>query len=49
MVAESLVAYGIKSPGDAVSLVERARMHAGLGEDRALNLAVSETREHRKP
>lgn len=47
MVAESLIAYGIKSPNDAASLVERARMHAGLDEERALSLAVSETKEHR--
>jgi hypothetical protein len=48
MVAESLVAYGIKSPDDAASLVERARLHADLSEDHALDLAVRETREHRK-
>ncbi len=49
MVAESLVAYGIKSPGDAAALVERARNSAELSDDRALALAVSETRKHRQP
>ena len=47
MVAESLVAYGIKSPADAASLVERARRRADLPEDRALDLAVSETKKQR--
>jgi plasmid stability protein len=49
MVAESLTAYGIKSPADAAALVERARRRADLSEDLSLDLAVGETREHRKP
>jgi plasmid stability protein len=48
MVAESLVAFGIKSPADASALVERARRQADLSEDRALDVAVGETRKHRK-
>lgn len=47
MVAESLVAYGIKSPKDAAALVERARTQSGLSEERALDLAVDETAAHR--
>ena len=49
MVAESLIAYGIKSPAEAAALVERARCRADFAEDRALALAVSETRKHRQP
>jgi plasmid stability protein len=47
MVAESLEAYGIKSRADAAALVERARAQAGLAEDRAVDVAVSETTKHR--
>jgi len=47
MVAESLLAYGIKSPTDAAALVERARRRSGLSEDSALALAVDETAAHR--
>ena len=47
MVAESLVAYGIKSPTDAAAVVERARRQSGLSEDAALDLATDETKKHR--
>jgi hypothetical protein len=49
MVAESLIAYGIKSPTEAAALVERARERSGLTEDEALALAVDETAKHRSP
>ena len=49
MVAESLIAYGIKSPAEAAALVRRARDKADLSEDRALDVAVAETRKQRKP
>ena len=49
MVAESLVAYGIKSPNDAAALVESARKQSGLPEDTALALALDETAKHRNP
>jgi plasmid stability protein len=47
MVAESLIAYGIKSPKDAATLVERARTQSGLSEEKALDLSVDETAKHR--
>jgi hypothetical protein len=47
MVAESLVAYGIKTPEEAAELVRRARKRASLSETDAVELAVAETREHR--
>lgn len=48
LVAESLIAYGIKSPAEAAALVRRARGKADLSENRALDVAVGETRKHRK-
>ncbi|MEE4273250.1 MAG: hypothetical protein V2I67_16365 [Thermoanaerobaculales bacterium] len=47
MVAESLEAYGIKSPEAAADLVARARRHSALAEDEATALALRETKEHR--
>ncbi|TVR98567.1 MAG: CopG family transcriptional regulator [Wenzhouxiangellaceae bacterium] len=47
LVQESLEAYGIKAAGDVEELVRRARLHSGLSEEEALDLAVAETRAHR--
>jgi len=47
LVAESLEFYGIKSREDGVELVARVRKRSGLGEDEALEIAVSETRSER--
>lgn len=47
IVAESLVAYGIKTRASALELVRRAQAQAGLDEERATSLAVAETRADR--
>lgn len=48
LVAESVVAYGIKPRTAAEQLVARARRRAGLSEARADALAVRETRAARR-
>ena len=48
LVAESVVAYGIKPREEAERLVARARARSRLTGERALALAVRETRAARK-
>lgn len=48
LVAESLEHYGIKSSVAAAELVARARARARLAPDKALELAVEETRQARR-
>ncbi len=48
LVQESLEAYGIKPESDVEELIRRARLNSGLSEEEALDLAVAETREHRR-
>jgi len=48
VVAESLVAYGVKTRATAEDLVRRARRQAGLSEPQALRAAVGETRAARR-
>lgn len=47
IVEESLEQFGIKPTDEAEALVARARRTAGLTEEQALEIAVSETRSHR--
>lgn len=50
LIEESLDLYGIKTGQEVATLVAKARSHAGLQSDAALDLAVAETRDirHRK-
>lgn len=48
VVEESLDAYGVKTTQEAAALVAKARRRSRLSETRALNLATSETRAHRR-
>jgi hypothetical protein len=48
LVAESVVAYGIKPREQAERLVERARRRSGLSASRASALALRETRASRR-
>ncbi len=48
LIAESLVAYGIKSRESAEEIVRRARDRARLSELEAVHLAVRETRAVRR-
>lgn len=48
LVAESVVAYGIKPREEAERLVARARARSRLPAERALALAVRETRAARR-
>ena len=48
LIEESLDFYGIKTMDEAVSLVARARARARLGAEKALDLAVKETRAQRR-
>jgi len=48
IIAESLEHYGVKTEGEARSLVARAREASGMPESRALDLAVRETRARRR-
>ena len=43
LIAESLIAYGVKPEASAVELVRQARLRSGLAADRALRLALDET------
>ncbi len=47
IVAESLELRGIRSMASARELVRQARRNAGLDDEAALSLAVSETRQAR--
>lgn len=47
LIAESLVAYGIKQRETAEQIVARARERAGLSEREAMRLALRETRASR--
>jgi predicted DNA-binding ribbon-helix-helix protein len=47
LVDESLDFYGVKSRGDALELVRRARLSSGLDEDQALALALDEVQQMR--
>lgn len=49
IIEESLILRGIKPESDARSLVEKARLQAGIGEDEAIDIAVEETRSERQP
>lgn len=49
LVDESLEFYGIKSHDEALDLVHRARKHSGLSPDKAMELALRETRATRRP
>jgi hypothetical protein len=48
LIEESLDAYGIKTTGQAASLVARARKRSSMSEAEASRLAVQETRAHRR-
>lgn len=48
IIEESLRLRGVKGQASARALVEQARKRAGLEPDRALELAVEETRAARK-
>lgn len=48
IIEESLIYRGIRTRADARELVARARRHAGLDDDEALNIAVEETRSARR-
>jgi hypothetical protein len=48
LIDESLEFYGIKTREEARSLVQRARLHSGLDEADAMQLAVQETRQQRR-
>ena len=48
LVAESLVAYGVKTRASAQELVRRARAVSGLPEAEAAELAQRETRAARR-
>lgn len=48
IIEEALVLRGIKPMADARALVARARAKAALDEDKALTLAVAETRASRQ-
>ncbi len=42
LIAESLIAYGVKPEASAVELVRRARLHSALPEARGVRLALAE-------
>ena len=48
IVEESLEFYGVKTSKQAADLVKMARKRASLTEDKALQIAVEETRKVRK-
>lgn len=48
LIEESLDFYGIKVDEDERTLVQRARAASGMDESSALDLAVQETRAHRR-
>ncbi|MEZ5330674.1 MAG: ribbon-helix-helix protein, CopG family [Thermoanaerobaculia bacterium] len=48
LVCESLTFYGIKGDRQVSALVEAARRHAGSTPSEAEELAVRETRAHRR-
>ncbi len=48
LIEESLDAYGVKTVSRAAQIVAKARKRAQLSEKEALELALAETRSHRK-
>ena len=48
LIEESLDFYGIKQTSRAASLVAEARKHAALSEQRALEVAIEETKAERQ-
>lgn len=48
LICESLEQYGIKPADRAAEMVTRARRRSGLDEGAAVELAVGETRDHRR-
>ncbi len=48
LVAESLEYYGIKTTETAAELLASARASSDLNDDKAMELAVRETRAHRR-
>ena len=48
LIEESLESYGIKTTKEASALVAKARARAHLSSRVAMDLAVSETRSHRR-
>jgi len=48
LIEESLGLYGLKDEETVATLLERARRNAGMSEQEALELAVSETRAARR-
>ncbi len=49
LIDESLDFFGIKTQNSASALVAQARERAGLSQEKAIELAVNETRSARKP
>lgn len=47
IIKESLALYGVKSKAAALDLLAKARQHAGLSADEAMQTAIRETRAHR--
>jgi hypothetical protein len=43
LIAESLIAYGVKPEASAVELVRQARLRSALPTDQAMRLALGET------
>ena len=43
LIAESLIAYGVKPESSAVELVRQARLRSALPADQAMRLALSAT------
>jgi hypothetical protein len=48
LVEESLDAYGIKTGGEAATIVARARERAAMTETGAMRLALQETKAQRR-
>lgn len=47
LIAESLIAYGVKPEASAVELVRQARLRSALPDDQAMSLALGETADAR--
>jgi hypothetical protein len=47
IINESLDLYGVKSKVSALELLDKARRHAGLPADQAMQLAIAETHAQR--
>jgi hypothetical protein len=48
LIDESLDFYGVKSQGDAIELVQRARSANGLSQQQAMDLALDEVQHARR-